>query len=143
MIAPRYREVKSSQIPEKKLSSGAAVRIICGTVEGDVGPVKDIVTEPEYIDVSLPADTTFTHPVPSGHTAFVYVFEGSAYFDEERNPFAHEAIDNNYFDFRRDCRFGAETLVLYERLGDEVAIKNRGARRCAFSSSRAGLSRNR
>ena len=26
-----------------------------------------------------------------------------------------------------DCRFGAETLVLYERLGDEVAIKTEAA----------------
>ncbi|MDA8106645.1 MAG: hypothetical protein M0Z71_14865 [Nitrospiraceae bacterium] len=37
MMDPRYREVKSDQIPDKKLSSGASVRIICGTVEGAVG----------------------------------------------------------------------------------------------------------
>jgi redox-sensitive bicupin YhaK (pirin superfamily) len=123
MMDPRYREVKGSHIPEVKLASGAAVRIICGTVGSVAGPVKDIVTDPEYIDVSLPAGTSFTHPVPSGHTAFAYVIEGSAYFDEERNPFAHEVIGSNYFDFKRDCRFGAETLVLYERNGDEVAIK--------------------
>lgn len=122
MMAPRYREVKRVQIPEKKLNSGATVGVICGAVDGIVGPVKDIVTDPEYIDVSVPAETTFTHAVPSGHTVFAYVVEGHAYFDEERNPFAHEVIGDNYFDFKRDCKFGQETIVLYERDGDEVRI---------------------
>jgi redox-sensitive bicupin YhaK (pirin superfamily) len=123
MMDPRYREVKSIQIPRKQLISGVTVRIICGIAEGVVGPVKDIVTDPEYIDVSVPAGTTFTHSVPSGHTVFAYVVEGRAYFDEERNPFAHEEIGSNYFDLKRDCKLGSEAIVLYERDGDEVAIK--------------------
>jgi redox-sensitive bicupin YhaK (pirin superfamily) len=123
MMAPRYRGVKDDEIPRKQLPSGATVRIVSGTVDGVTGPVRDIVTDPEYIDVSVPADTTFTHAVVAGHTVFAYVVEGSAYFEEERNPFAHEVIGLNYFDFKRDCRFGAETIVLYEQAGDEVAIK--------------------
>ncbi len=123
MMDPRYREVKSAQIPGKTLASGATIRVICGNVDGVGGPVRDIVTDPEYLDVSVPAGTTFTHPVPSGHTVFAYVVEGSAYFDEMRNPFAHEVTGINYFDFKRDCRFSSETLVLYERAGDQVAIK--------------------
>src|SRR5512135_964923 len=123
MMVPRYRGVMRDEIPEKKPASGATVKVICGTVDGVTGPVRDIVTDPEYIDVSMPAGTTFTHPVSPGHTLFAYVIDGSAYFDEERNPFAHEEVGSNYFDFRRDCRFGAETLVLYERNGDTVAIK--------------------
>ncbi len=122
MMDPRYRGVTRDEIPEKKLTSGASVRVICGTVDGVTGPVRDIVTEPEYMDVSVPAGTTFTHPISPGHTAFAYVIDGRAYFDEERNPFAHEVVGNNYFDFKRDCRFGAETLILYERSGDTVAI---------------------
>jgi redox-sensitive bicupin YhaK (pirin superfamily) len=123
MMAPRYREVNSRQIPEKKLASGATVRIICGAIDGTAGPVKDIVTDPEYFDVSVPPGTTFTHHVSPDHTVFAYVIEGSGYFDKGRNPFAHEVVGRNYFDFKRDCRFGAENLVLYERGGDEVAIK--------------------
>jgi redox-sensitive bicupin YhaK (pirin superfamily) len=123
MMDPRYREVKSLQIPRKQLNSGVTVGIICGIVDGVAGPVKDIVTDPEYIDVSVPAGETFTHAVPARHTVFAYVVEGSAYFDEERNPFAHEAIGNNYFDLKRDCKFGPETIVLYHRDGDEVVIK--------------------
>jgi hypothetical protein len=50
----------------------------------------------------VPAGTTFTHPVSPGHTVFAYVIDGSAYFDEERNPFAHEVIGNNYFATSRE-----------------------------------------
>jgi redox-sensitive bicupin YhaK (pirin superfamily) len=122
MMDPRYREVKSSQIPEKKLASGAAVRVICGAVDGTSGPVKDIVTDPEYLDISVPAGTTFTHGVPSGHTAFAYVVEGSANFDEERNAFSREVIGSNYFDYKRDCEGGPEALILYEHEGDQIAV---------------------
>jgi redox-sensitive bicupin YhaK (pirin superfamily) len=123
MMDPRYRGISRNEIPEKKLASGATVKVICGTVDDVTGPVRDIVTDPEYIDVSVPAGTTFTHPVSPGHTVFAYVIDGSAYFDEERNPFAHEVIGNNYFDFKRDCKFGVETLVLYDRQGEQVVIK--------------------
>jgi redox-sensitive bicupin YhaK (pirin superfamily) len=70
----------------------------------------------------VPSGKTFIHEVSPGYTVFVYVIEGSAYFDEERNPYAHEVIGANYFDFKRDCRFGAETLVLYERDGEALVI---------------------
>jgi redox-sensitive bicupin YhaK (pirin superfamily) len=123
MMNPRYREVKKVQIPQKYAASGATVGIICGNVDGVAGPVKDIVTEPEYLDVSVPAGTTFTHPVPSGHTVFAYVVGGRAYFDEDRNPFGHEVIGDNYFDFKRDCRFGSEAVVLYSREGDQVTVE--------------------
>jgi redox-sensitive bicupin YhaK (pirin superfamily) len=122
MMAPRYRGVTRDEIPEKTLASGAIVKVICGTVGGVAGPVRDIVTEPEYIDVSLPAGAAFTRHVSPGHTLFAYVIDGSAYFDEERNPFAHEAIGSNYFDFKRDCLFGPETLVLYGRDGDTISV---------------------
>ncbi len=122
MMPPRYQEVKKIQIPEKKHASGSSIRIICGSIDGVTGPVRDIVTDPEYIDVSVPEGTTFTHEISSEHTVFAYVIHGAAYFDEERNPFAHEEIGINYFDFKRDCKFRSETLVLYERGGDKVSI---------------------
>ena len=127
MMAPRYRGVTSYEIPEKKLSSGASVRVICGTVDSVTGPVQDIVTDPEYIDVSMPADTTFTHPASADRTAFAYVIEGNAYFDQERNPFSHEAIGNNYFDLKRDCLLDTESLVLYGRNDNEIEIRTEGS----------------
>jgi redox-sensitive bicupin YhaK (pirin superfamily) len=45
--------------------------------------VQDIVTEPEYLDIALAANTEFTHPVKQGHTVLAYIIEGQGYFTEE------------------------------------------------------------
>ena len=101
LMAPRYREVTAPQIPVVTTPEGATVRVICGRV-GDVqGPVREIVTDPEYLDVALPAGRTFTHPVTPGYTVFAYVFEGQGCF-----PGA--------------AATGA--LVLYEPAGDTVVV---------------------
>jgi redox-sensitive bicupin YhaK (pirin superfamily) len=122
MMDPRYRDVKSTQIPEVTLKTGVKVKIICGMVNGVSGPVKDIIIDPEYIDVSMPPKTVFTHPVKSGHTLFAYVIEGKGYFDQGRNSYAHEVIGSNYFDFKRECLVGAESLVLYGHEGDQMVV---------------------
>jgi redox-sensitive bicupin YhaK (pirin superfamily) len=122
MMDPRYRDVTSPQIPEVTLKTGVKVKIICGMVNGVSGPVKDIVIDPEYIDVSMPPKTAFTHPVKSGHTLFAYVVEGKGYFDQGRNSYAHEVIGSNYFDFKRECLMGAESLVLYSHEGDQMVV---------------------
>ncbi len=121
MMEPRYRDVKNAQIPEVLLAQGVKVKIICGRVNGVTGPVTDIVTDPEYLDVSVPAGAEFRHLIRRGHTASVYVIAGEGYFDPERDACAHEVIGANYFDFDRRCICGDRTIVLYGD-GDEVAI---------------------
>jgi quercetin 2,3-dioxygenase len=114
MMDPRYRDVKKTTIPEVKLKDGTTIKIICGKVDGMQGPVKDIVIDPEYLDVSVPSETTFIHKVKPGHTVFAYVFEGEAYFDKGQDSFAYEVEGANYFDFKRECLIKPESLVLYE-----------------------------
>jgi len=80
MMDPRYQEVKAAQIPSVKTASGATVRVVAGEVDGVRGPVHDVVSDPEYLDVSLPAGSTFEHEVPPDHTVFAYVFEGEGRF---------------------------------------------------------------
>ena len=121
MMPPRYRDVKRAQIPEIALESGARIKIICGEVNGVAGPVRDIIIDPEYLDVFLPAGSAFTYPLKSSHTAFAYVVEGAGFFDQERDSFAHEVIGQNYFDFTRQCLCEAETLITFSE-GDAVAI---------------------
>ena len=58
MMAPRYREVKAADIPEVTLESGVVIKVICGEVSGVKGPVRDIVIDPEMLDVSVPAGGT-------------------------------------------------------------------------------------
>jgi redox-sensitive bicupin YhaK (pirin superfamily) len=121
MMEPRYRDVKHAQIPEVSLAQGVRVKIICGKVKGTRGPVTDIVTDPEYLDVSVPAGAEFHHPIRRGHTAFAYVTAGEGYFDPERDAYAHEVVGTNYFDFDRRCVCGDRTIIQYGD-GDEVVV---------------------
>ena len=121
MMEPRYRDVKQAQIPEVALAQGVRVKIICGRVNGATGPVRDIVTDPEYLEVLVPAGAEFHHPIKRGHTALAYVIAGEGYFDPERDAYAHEVIGTNYFDVDRRCVCGDRTMVLYGD-GDEVAV---------------------
>jgi len=92
MMDPRYRDVKRSEIPEVTMAGGAKVKIVCGLVNGVQGPVRDIVTDPEYLDVAVPKGAGFTHPSKRGHTVFAYVVEGSACFDSRRDPHDRETL---------------------------------------------------
>jgi len=136
MMDPRYRDVKSQQMPEITLKSGAKVKVICGTIEGTQGPVRDIVTDPEYLDVTIPPGATFTHSVDRGKNAFAYVISGEGYFDQGRDSYAHEVIGSNYFDFDRSCICEDRTLALYGD-GDEVSVTpERNGVRFLFVSGR-------
>jgi redox-sensitive bicupin YhaK (pirin superfamily) len=121
MMDPRYRDLKSEQIPEVTLENGAKIKIICGEVKGQRGPVQDIVFDPEYLDVMLPPGSEFIHPVKRGHTVFAYIFAGKGYFCEEKNPFTYEVQGENYFDIQRDPHVGMENLLLFDD-GDQVLV---------------------
>jgi redox-sensitive bicupin YhaK (pirin superfamily) len=80
MTKPRYQDIRAAEIPEIKKEGGARIRIITGTVDGVSGPVTGIAANPIYLDVSVPAHSSFNQPIQRGHTAFAYVFEGEATF---------------------------------------------------------------
>jgi redox-sensitive bicupin YhaK (pirin superfamily) len=80
MTTPRYQEILADDIPTVERDDGVQVRVIAGMV-GDVrGSVKEIAADPTYLDISVPANTSFNHPIPRGHTAFAYVFAGVGTF---------------------------------------------------------------
>jgi hypothetical protein len=121
MMHPRYREVKSDEIPLISRGNGVTVRIICGKVDGEQGPVQDIVTDPEYLDIRVPAKTEFIHSTKSGHTVFAYIIEGKARFCREKNPYAYEVEGINYFDFERNPFAANETLILFDE-GEQIVV---------------------
>jgi hypothetical protein len=125
MTEPRYRDVQRHQIPEVGLDDGVTVKIICGEVGGFKGPVEDIVIDPEYLDIALPPETSFTHRVEEGHTVFAYVIEGNGYFEPQRDPYGYEVEGENYFDFSRERLIMPESLVAFED-GDELSISAEG-----------------
>ncbi len=113
MTAPRYRDVKANDIPQVTLNSGVKAKIVCGGINGVQGPVKDIIIDPEMLDVTVPAATAFSHPVKDGHTAVAYVLDGQGHFGKRQDASFKEAPDEF---------FGPETVVLYEREGDSVTV---------------------
>jgi redox-sensitive bicupin YhaK (pirin superfamily) len=102
MMDPRYQDVESDEIPVVEAAGGAIVRVICGEVDGAAGPVQDIMTDPEYLDVTLPVGSWFERAAPRGRTVFAYVFEGSGSFGP-----------------RGAAQVGRETAALFGD-GDEV-----------------------
>lgn len=82
MGAPRYQEVLAADIPAVE-AQGARVRLVAGAFEGAEGPVREIAARPLYMDVTLEPHATFEIPVPEGHTAVAYLFEGAGVFSPD------------------------------------------------------------
>jgi redox-sensitive bicupin YhaK (pirin superfamily) len=80
MTQPRYQEIASDLIPEINREDGVKTRVIAGKVDGVLGPVTEIAADPTYLDVSIPPNGSFHHPIERGHSAFAYVFEGEGTF---------------------------------------------------------------
>ena len=81
-----YRDIPSQQIPRLQLPSGAAAKVIAGTLRLDgktvSGPVNaqdaPLSTDPLYLDLTLPTGVDMVVPVTAGHSTFLYVYEGEA-----------------------------------------------------------------
>jgi quercetin 2,3-dioxygenase len=121
MMRPRYRGVTSAEIPSVTDPGGATIKVIAGTAGGVTGPVRDVVTRPEYLDVSLPAGKAFTHHTPRGHTVFAYVIGGKGVFCQQQDPYSYEVVGGNYFDMQRERLIGDGSLVLFGD-GDLVTV---------------------
>jgi redox-sensitive bicupin YhaK (pirin superfamily) len=82
MMAPRYQEIKAADIPVFEDDNGALVKVIAGEFNDIKGPVKDIIADPVYFDVSVPENTAYSLKVNPDYTVFAFVFEGEGFFDE-------------------------------------------------------------
>jgi hypothetical protein len=111
MAQPRYQDVPASSIPEVRRQDGVRIRVIAGEVDGVKGAVTEIFAEPEYLDVFMPPGVVFEQPVPRGHTALAYVFEGEAALG------ASEAADGT--------RVAATRLVLFSD-GEIIGARTEG-----------------
>ncbi|MFO7614614.1 MAG: pirin family protein [Bacteroidales bacterium] len=104
LIDPRYQDVKAADIPILTLENSVEIRVICGEINGVNGPVKDIVIDPEYLDITIPAGKAYFHPTKKGYTVIVYVIGGTGTTGDDQQ----EPIQNT-------------SLVLYND-GDQVSL---------------------
>jgi len=121
MMHPRYRDVTSDQIPEVVLDNGVRVRIVCGQLNGVDGPARDIVIEPEYLDITVPPATEYRHTVTQGHTVFAYVINGRGLFQPMGVPRRYELEEENHTESGEKHFIGVENVVLFED-GAEIAV---------------------
>lgn len=92
MTKPSYRDIPSEQIPAFTSADGVTVHVIAGQSHGVNGAVQRPDTVPIYLDVHLPAGTSFSQPIPAGHNAFAYTYRGEASIAGTTVPDRHMAI---------------------------------------------------
>ena len=121
MMDPRYQGIESGEIPEVTTKDGAKVRVVCGEAEGTKGPIQGVVIDPEYLDVTVPAESEFVRETKPGHTVLAYVIEGRAVFCKEKDPFSYEVEGENYFDMETSPFVDDGSLVLFGD-GEQVTV---------------------
>ena len=124
MTAPWYRDIQSDTIPELLTASGVKVRIIAGSSHGVAGAVQREVTQPLYLDIHMPAGSSFSHTLPAGFNAFIYVYEGDIQIGEREVPVQRMAIlkkspdaDGVVIDAKVDSRL---LLIAGQPLGETI-----------------------
>ncbi len=126
-----YRDIPATDLPEIALDHGGRLKLIAGQVTLPGGQVMEgainskpgtMVTDPLFLDLSLPSGTEQRLDVPRGHNAFVYAYEGSVSIDGKTLPSQHAGILNDG-DFIR-IRAGSENvrlvLIAGKPLGEPV-----------------------
>lgn len=125
MSSPRYQDIAGQEITELHDDDGTVIRIVVGSWRGKKGPVDGIAADPQYLDVSVPANTRKVIPIDAYRNAFAYVFQGTASFRNASDPMGIQVEKeiNGEEVFLRD-RSGNRTLVLFDT-GDEIVVETR------------------
>jgi redox-sensitive bicupin YhaK (pirin superfamily) len=99
MVPPRYQGVTTETIPVIE-KDGVTVRVVAGEFEGTVGPVTEIAASPQYMDFTIAPGKELLLPIPEGHTAAAYLFEGEGVFgtDEQSEDMLIPAVHMLIFD---------------------------------------------
>jgi redox-sensitive bicupin YhaK (pirin superfamily) len=95
LCAPWYRDFKAADLPRLTTEEGVAVTVIAGESQGVTGAVTREATAPLYLDLHLPAGSSFSQQLPAGHNAFVYVYRGEVSIAGRAVPVQRMAILDN------------------------------------------------
>jgi hypothetical protein len=79
MSPPRYQEILAADLPVLD-DAGVQIRLVAGEHGGRRGPAQDIAVQPLYLDATLSKGSSLEIPIPRGHSALAYVFEGEGDF---------------------------------------------------------------
>ncbi len=122
MTEPRYQDIPADAVPQVALDGGTNVKVIAGELQNVVGPVSGVATDPVYFDAHLPAGGSASLPTPSGHNAFVYVYDGSATIGGTEVDRGHIGLLGDGCDVSISATAGARLLLVAGRpLNEPVA----------------------
>jgi quercetin 2,3-dioxygenase len=87
-----YRDIPAQEIPTVTLPGDGYLKVIAGRATHDgreiAGPINAepgvMATDPLYLDIGLAAGGAITQPVPAGHSALLYVYEGEVQIGDRR-----------------------------------------------------------
>jgi redox-sensitive bicupin YhaK (pirin superfamily) len=83
MTRPHFQEIAADQVPVVHRKDGSILRVIAGIADGVTGPVIGISADPTYLDITVPANSSFTYPVTASHTVLAYLYRGQASFSKD------------------------------------------------------------
>ncbi|MBW0156673.1 pirin family protein [Sedimentimonas flavescens] len=123
MTAPRYQDIKGTDIPEVIDDDGTRVKVITGAFWGQRGPVDGIAADPQYLDIFVPAGLKKVFRIDTYRRAFAYVFDGSAFFTDASAP-TGVLLEKEVMGQEVNIRdmSGNRTLVRFGS-GDEVTVQ--------------------
>ena len=98
MNDPWYKDFQSDDLPKYSTEDGVDVTVIAGQSYGIEGAVTRDITEPTYLDIHLPAGTSFSQAIPADHNAFAFVYRGTIEIAGETVPTKTMAILENNTD---------------------------------------------
>ncbi len=125
MCAPRYQNIEPEDVPTADLKD-VQIRVLAGEVttgSGLVsGPISKVAVDPIYLDITLEPGASYYHETPLGHTAFVYVFKGSAKVSRQEVDQHHLAILSDGEGVEISSKAGGRLILVAGRpIGEPVA----------------------
>ncbi|MFC2968377.1 pirin family protein [Acidimangrovimonas pyrenivorans] len=123
MTAPRYQDIKGTDIPEVIDDDGTRVKVITGNFWGQTGPVDGIAADPQYLDIFVPAGLRKRFRIDTYRRAFAYVFQGAGNFRDASQPrgvLLEKEVMGREVNIRDMS--GDRTLVQFGT-GDEVTVQ--------------------
>ena len=95
MNDPWYKDFQSDDLPKYSTEDGVDVTVIAGQSYGIEGAVTRDITEPTYLDIHLPAGSSFSQAIPADHNAFAFVYRGKVDIEGREVPTKTMAILEN------------------------------------------------
>ena len=92
LSAPWYRDFKAEELPRFVTAQGVTVIVIAGESQGVSGAVTRAASAPLFLDLHLPAGSSFEQTLPLAHNAFVYVYRGEVRIAGQTVPTQRMAV---------------------------------------------------